>query len=358
MIRFTHESTNAVFAANDYTGFKNLMFDAASGVGTVSKEEANDKIREVFRQILGVDENCSRKELRKAIRKHKVDVFEVIEETVSNLLVSGWGENPFFNDFVETKSMAIGDTNEFYVPYECILTVSEVSGNHHNLIRQKLTEGETFHVKTGWYGIKIYAEYELFMAGKLDWAGFVQKIYEAFDKKINDMVYEAVMAVGDKIVPTAQFVKTGALDAAMYDTFITLIEDVQMATGEEVVIMGTKSALAKLNGMREIDWVSDAMRQERYTTGRLGLFEGVRLVEIPQAFANNDTSKKLVDATKLLVMPVGDNKFIKLYDEGDAQMSEVNDKDTNRDMSIEAEYQQKMGVATIVGKKFGIWNIA
>ena len=100
------------------------------------------------------------------------------------------------------------------------------------------------------------------------------------------------------------------------------------------------------------------MRQERYTTGRLGLFEGVRLVEIPQAFANNDTSNKLVDATKLLVMPVGDNKFIKLYDEGDAQMSEVNDKDTNRDMSIEAEYQQKMGVATIVGKKFGIWNIA
>lgn len=358
MIRFTHDSTNNVFAAVDYNGFRNLMFDAASGVQAKSEEETNNKIREVFRQILGVEENCSRKELRKAIRKHKVDVFEVIEETVSNLLVSGWQENPFFNDFVETKSMSLGDTNEFYVPYECILTVSEVSGNHHNLIRQKLGEGETFHAKTGWYGIKIYAEYELFMAGKIDWAGFVQKIYEAFDKKINDMVYEAVMAAGDKVVPTEQFVKTGALDASMYDTFITLIEDVQMATGEEVVIMGTKSALAKLNGMREIDWVSDAMRQERYTTGRLGLFEGVRLVEIPQAFANNDTSKKLVDATKLLIMPVGDNKFIKLYDEGDAQMSEVTDKDTNRDFSIEAEYQQKMGLATIIGKKFGVWNIA
>lgn len=358
MIRFTHDSTNTVFAAVDYEGFKNLMFDTANGVAVKSKEEANDKIREVFRQILGVEENCSRKELRKAIRKHKVDIYEVIEETVSTLLVSGWGENPFFNDFVETKSMAMGDTNEFYVPYECILTVSEVSGNHHNLIRQKLGEGETFHVKTGWYGVKIYAEYELFMAGKLDWAGFVQKIYEAFDKKMNDMVYEAVMAVGDKITPTSQFVKTGSLDSSMYDTFITLIEDVQMATGEEVVIMGTKSALSKLNGMREIDWVSDSMKQERYTTGRLGLFEGVRLVEIPQAFANNDTSKKLVDATKLLVMPVGDNKFIKLYDEGDAQMSEVTDKDTNRDFSIEAEYQQKMGLATVIGKKFGVWNIA
>ena len=52
------------------------------------------------------------KELRKAIRRHKIDVFEIIEETVENLLVSGWGENPFFNEFVEIKSMADGDTND------------------------------------------------------------------------------------------------------------------------------------------------------------------------------------------------------------------------------------------------------
>ena len=62
-----------------------------------------------------------RQELHKAIRRHKIDVFEVIEETVENLLVSGWGDNPFFNEFVEVKSMNIGDTNEFYVPDEmCI----------------------------------------------------------------------------------------------------------------------------------------------------------------------------------------------------------------------------------------------
>lgn len=358
MIRFTHDSTTQVFSAVDFDGFKNLMFDAANGIQEKDEKTTNDKIREVMFQILGVEEGCSRKDLRKAIRKHKVDVYEVIEETVSNLLVSGWQENPFFNEFVEMKSMAIGDTNEFYTPAECILTVSELSGNHHNLIRQKLAEGETFHVKTSWYGIKIYAEYELFMAGRLDWAGFVQKIYEAFDKKINDMVYAAVMAAGDKVMPTSQFAKTGSLDASTKETFITLIEDVQTATGEEVVIMGTKSALSKLNGMAEVDWVSNEMKQERYTTGRLGYFEGTRLVEIPQAFAPNDTTQKLVDNTKLLIMPVGDNKFIKLYDEGDAQMSEVTDKDTNRDMSIEAEYQQKMGVATIIGKKFGTWKLA
>lgn len=284
--------------------------------------------------------------IRKAFRRHKTDVFEVIEETVENLLVSGWGTNPFFNEFVEIKNMADGDTNEFYVTDDVILTVSELSGNHHNLLRQRLTEGETFRVKTSWYGVKIYTEYELFMAGRVDWAKFVQKIYEAFDKKINDMVYEAVMAAGTKIVPQSQFVKTGQISNDTKDQFITLIEDVQAATGNEVVIMGTKSALSKLNAITDVDWISNSMKEERHTTGRVGIWEGTRLVEIPQAFAPNDTSKKLVDNTKLLIMPVADNRFIKMFNEGEAYIDEISGSDTNMDMTKSYEYMRKMGIAS------------
>lgn len=67
------------------------------------------------------------------MRRHKLDVFEVIEETLDDLLVSGWGENPFFREFVEEKFMNLGNTNEFWVNDDVILTVSEVSGNHHDL---------------------------------------------------------------------------------------------------------------------------------------------------------------------------------------------------------------------------------
>lgn len=196
------------------------------------------------------------------------------------------------------------------------------------------------------------------MMGRVDWAGFVQKIYEAFDKYINDMVYQAVMAAGDKVLPTNQFAKTGALGSATKDEFITLVEDVQAANGCEVVVMGTKSALAKLSAMEDINWVSNGMKEERHTTGRLGMFEGIRLVEIPQRFATNDTTVKLVDNTKLLVMPVADNKFIKIYNEGDAQIREISDGNTNMDKTIEYEYQLKMGVATLINRKFGTWVIA
>lgn len=355
---FSNNDVREIFTNNDYVQYSQLMVDTAKGQEQVSKEDANKKIREIMFSVLGVDEDCDRKTLRKAIRKHKVDIFEVIEETVENLLVSGWGENPFFNEFVEIKSMADGDTNEFYVKDDIILSVSELSGNHHDIIRQRLNEGSSFKVKTSWYGIKIYTEYELFMAGRIDWAGFIQKIYEAFDKKVNDMVYQSVMDASNKVLPVEQFTKTGALTADTKDSLLELIEDVQAATGNEVVIMGTKTALSKLSTLTETQWISNDMKQERHTTGRLGIWEGVRLVEIPQAFAPNDTTTKLVDNKKLLIMPVADNRFIKIYNEGDAQIREINDSATNMDMTLEYEYQMKMGVATIVGKKFGTWNIA
>lgn len=196
------------------------------------------------------------------------------------------------------------------------------------------------------------------MAGKVDWAGFVQKIYEAFDKKVNDMVYSSLMEAGAKVLPTSQFNKTGELNASTKDSLIELIEDVQAATGDEVVIMGTKAALSKLNALTDVDWISNSMKEERHTTGKLGIWEGTRLVEIPQVFAPNDTTKKLVDNKKLLIMPVADNRFIKIYNEGESQIREVNDSATNMDMTIEYEYQLKMGVATIIGKKFGMWTMS
>lgn len=155
-IIFSSNDVRDIFAEDrtDYGYFSKLMLDTARGAEKVDKKDANDKIREVMFSVLGVDEDCDRRTLRNAIRKHKIDIFEVTEEILENLLVSGWGENPFFNEFVEMKSMADGDTNEFYTKDEIILTVSELSGNHHDIVRQKLNEGKTFRVKTSWYGVK------------------------------------------------------------------------------------------------------------------------------------------------------------------------------------------------------------
>lgn len=155
-LNFSNASTRSVFENVDYDGFKTLMENTAAGhfQQGITKDEANNKIREVMFAVLGVDENADKKEIRKAIRRHKVDVYEVIEEVVPDLLNSGWIDNPWFNQFVDYRNLASGDTNEFYVEDDVILTVAKIAGNHHSMIRQRLGGGESFQVATSWFGVK------------------------------------------------------------------------------------------------------------------------------------------------------------------------------------------------------------
>lgn len=266
-----------------FANFSKLMIDTAFGIFEegINAKEANKKIVEKFRKIIGVDENSTKAEVRKAIRRNQQVLFDLIEEVVPNLLHTGWTENPFFNEYVETKNIDIGDQNVFYTEDETLLSVSKVSGNHWDIDRQRLGKGASFSVETSWYGIAVYSEYERLLTGAEDFATFVTKLYEAVDRFVNESIYQAMLSAAAQLpggaTGSGQWVKNGALGANEKATFIQLVEDVQMATGMEVVIMGTKSALSRLEGMQNIDWVSEDMKVQRNTTGRIGYFEGIRL---------------------------------------------------------------------------------
>lgn len=343
--------------------FSKLMLDTANCnfEEGINSKEASEKIVAMFKKVIGVNENSTKAEIRKAIKRNQQVLFDLIEEVVPNLLQTGWQENPFFNEFVDIKNIDIGDQNMFYTEDETILTVSKVSGNHWDIDRQRLGKGSSFSVETSWYGIAVYSEYERLLTGAEDFATFVKKLYEAVDRYVNESIYQAMISAAEQLpggaTGSGQWVKTGALDMAEKEVFLQLIEDVQMATGMEVVIMGTKTALSKLENMQDINWVSEDMKVQRNTTGKIGYWEGIRLVEIKQGFRLNDTSARLVDDKQLLIMPVGDNKFIKMVNEGQPEMRQVNDNTVNLDMTYDYRYMWKFGVAVQIGLLFGVYNI-
>ena len=115
--------------------FSELLIDAARGeVKEVSAKEANKKIVEKFRSALGIEPTDRPQAIKRAIRANKDLVFTLIEETIEEMIITGWMENPFFMQFVEVKNLALGDENDFYVEDDSILSVSKVSGNHHNIV--------------------------------------------------------------------------------------------------------------------------------------------------------------------------------------------------------------------------------
>lgn len=354
-----------VFENNEeqLNAFKKLMLDTANAnfEEGITVKEANKKIVEKFMSVIGCNEYSTKAEIRKAIKRNQQVLFDLIEEVVPNLLQTGWQENPFFNEFVETKHIDIGDKNVFYTEDETLLTVSKVSGNHWDIDRQRLGKGASFSVETSWYGIAVYSEYERLLTGAEDFSTFVNKLYEAVDRYVNESIYQAMLSASEQLPGgtdgNGQWVKTGALDAAEKIKFLQLIEDVQMATGMEVVIMGTKTALSRLEAMQDINWISEDMKVARNTTGKIGYWEGIRLVEIKQGFKLNDTSARLVDDKHLLIMPVGENKFIKVVNEGQPEMRQVNDNTFHQDMTYDYRYMWKMGVGVQINLLFGVYNI-
>lgn len=315
-----------------------------------TKEDANDVIRQKFFEVLGINADSKAKDVRKAVRRNKVAIYELIEDTIDQLLVSGWGDNPFFRDFVDEKNIDAGDVNEFWVEDNSILTVSKFSGNHHDLIRQKLGVGQSFKVETSYYGIKVYEEFIRFQTGRIDWANFINKLYEAMDRKINDMVFDALMGVDTEI--PAGYAETGTLNS---NKMIELVEKVATATGREVVIVGTRAAVSQLLKLTDSAWISDEMKNQRNTTGNVTYFEGIRTMVVPQVFEAGTREFKLPEK-KLFIFPVADNKFIKLVYEGESQFYENTDSAVNRDMTIEAEYMTKLGIATVFGMDFGTYT--
>lgn len=341
---------------SDYDSFNKLMLDYSHDMlDGISAREANDKIVEIFRNIIGCDEKSTKAEIRRGIRRNQNLIFDLIEVVIDDALISGWQENPFFKEFVEVRNLAMHDKNEFYVPDDSVLSVMKVSGNHHDLLRQRLGAGKTFSVETSWYGIKVYAEFERLLTGLEDFSTLVGKITEAFDRYVNQALYETLIGIGTTL--GSQWYKASAINDTTKETLRTLVMDVSMATGSEVVIMGTYAALSKVYDLTNVSWASGDMKNEKHTTGRFGYWEGIRLVELKQGFKLNDTTQYLIANDVLFIMPVGIEPMIKLVYEGDTQTYQVQDAGTHMDMTYDYEVQTKMGIGVITNQKFGYWKI-
>lgn len=354
-----------IFGTEDnFEGFRNLSYDLAHGIeifdeegNRVSNADANAKVRKYVHEILGINEKSTKRDRKRAMKKFGNELFEVIEEVIDIKVETGFKESEWFNTFVEERNIKRGDSQEFWSDEDVILTVSKISGDHHDFVLQRLGSGESYTVTTAVYGIAVGADIDMYLAGRLDWNKFTDACARAFVIQIQNEMYAQVMNVGEKL--PAQFKGTGTLEAGTKDQFDTLIEDVAIANDNvPVIIMGTKTALKKITALADIDWVTNEQKNDVATMGRLGYYEGVTLMEIPQRFALNDTTKKLVDSTKLLILPQVENKFVKFVDVGETEIFEVTEKGERMDDTMKYEVQRAMGVGTQIGRYFGVWSLA
>lgn len=312
--------------------------------GNFSVTTGNKSVKDALQTIMGTD-----KPDYKAFRRHKTEIFEIIETALDEVITSGWTGNEFFNQFAEVKSNKLGDKNEFDVPDNSILTVAKTARGVYDLRRQRLDSGSTFSVPVSAYSVAIVEDFLRVVSGRLDWSAFVTKVGEAYDLQVKNDIYTAVQG-SIAYLPTA-FKETGTFDKAKLQA---IIDHVKAANGgSNVAVIGTGLALSSVYGTADVTW-SESMKDSLNKTGKVAFWRGNPLMEVPQVHTIN-TFNFALDDTQLFVVP-NDTKFIKVFEEGDAIIDENSDGSGTKDKSITYSLVKEMGVSCIFNKIYGAFD--
>ena len=333
------------------TELTTLMNDSLSNkVAVFANEDAakytDQAIREAFFEILGDD-----KLTWQGWRNHKNEIFTVIENVLTTNLPKGWENSPFYDQFVEVKNGALGDTNEYVIDQDGILVASRFSGNHWDVDRQKLQGKRSFSVPTEWIYIHVYDELERFLNGATSLPEMMTKLQNGFQNEIDARIYTSFNGIGTYL-PEA-FKETGAY---VRETMMDLIQRVQIASQSNVILAGTKTALAAIAEGIDSKWISNAQQEEMATKGALlnltGL--GVTAMEIPQVFVRGTYDFK-IDNTSIYVLP-NNTRLIKLFYEGNTRALDYNENQTH-DQTVGTIAETKLGTAVIMPSLFGKYTV-
>lgn len=354
-MNFAKITRDVIGSEEKFEGYKQLMFDLINGetVGR-SKEDGEKKLHTMLCSIAELPTEPTQKQVRRALRKHAADVYEVIEDAVDMQVKKGWQESEFFNQFVETKTVGIDDILEFTTEDQTFLSIAKVSGEHHDFLLQRLGEGESYTVQISTYGAAVGASLTRYFVGQEDWQKLINKIATAFTAKIQNELYAAVMNAYKKLPIQDKLVTNGEL---VKDAVDEKIEMVGGLNDSDVYIMGTKLALKKFNALTDVDWRATSQKEDVARLGRLGSYESTDLIEIPQRFDNNDITKKLVDDKVLLFMPKTGDRFVKFVDGNNTEITQVTEKGVKGgrvDDLMSYEITRDMGVAVVLGRYFGV----
>lgn len=318
--------------------------------GHVAGNYSVDDSMEVLRQALVEANGGSTKLDYRAIRDGKCNgLFAIVEEIINKTVIEGLPEScPLFN-YVEWRNLAEGDTNVFELKDNGIFIVSDIAQGTQGLRRQRITGGEEITVKTQLKGIKIYEELRRVLAGRVDFNELIDKVSEAFQKKISDDMYEAVVTAFDGLVAPYSNGTAGSFDESKLSE---IIDHVEAATGKTAVILGSKQAVRKITGVKGAD--STSAKEDLYAMGYFGHFytTPIMVMQNGHKVGTNDFILK-----NDLYIVAGDDKFIKGATEGETLI--INgDPLNNADLSQEYMVAMAYGLKAVLCEQMGIYKLS
>lgn len=275
------------------------------------------------------------------------ELFTIVEEILSNVIVDGLTGDEYFNTLVEFRNVALGNTNRFLTEDTDLFIVSEAADGTQAIRRQRLGGVTEAYIPTSFKVVKIYEELNRVLSGQVDFNHFINKVSESFRQKLLNDTYACwSAATSAQMGGTKYFPAAGDYDE---DALLETIAHVEAAAGgKTATILGTKKALRKL--MPSVTGVDPALN-DLYTMGYCGKFYGSNVVATPQRHKVGSTD--FIYGDNVLTVIAGDQKPIKCVYEGQSTIIMGNPID-NMDLTQEYLYGERYGLGILIPSNGGI----
>jgi hypothetical protein len=279
-----------------------------------------------------------------AYMDNKGKFFQVLSEVLA--LPVGAGLTEAFNGLVSVNNIGLTDKRVIKIKDPSLFKVCKVARGNNNIIRNKIYNKQ-ITVTTEPYGVKIYAEWDEFISGQIDFAELVDRVRKSIANdtalRIAGLLASTFNASTNPLYNVAGTYAEATLD--------TLIARVKAKTGMKVAIYGTATALGKVSSAV----IADSQKETYANLGNYGKYKGTQMIELPQAYLNG-TETFALDDTLVYVLPVG-MELIDVTYQGDPVVMEITDNNMRADQQIEFQIVYQIGITALATKFFGIYDL-
>ena len=191
------------------------------------------------------------------------------------------------------------------------------------------------------YGGSVNVEFERFLDSVVDWTDLVDAIIDGIMEKINIQIQTTLIASFTGLTANMKIQANAFVPSQMGQ----LITNVQ-SYGDNVVIFCTPTFAGTIE--ETPGFITDMDKTERREFGRIGKFRGASVVVLPNAFADDTNTSKVLSDQYAFVIVTNESKIIKVAFEGQTIVKEIE----NSDDSIEFKAMKKFGMTIVYSNMY------
>jgi hypothetical protein len=211
-------------------------------------------------------------------------------------------------------------------------------------------DGRSYEVKTSAMAAACQIAIEEYLDGRVDMATLIDIVMEGMDDRIYAEIASCLIAAVDNIQAANKVVLDSFVEAEM-DALLAVADS--YGNGRSTIYCTFEFASQMLpDNAWEQGKMSDAMKDEYWSNGRLAGYKGHQVIVLRQSYTDETNSTKAIDPAYAWIIPGGADKPIKIAFEGDTMIRE----EDNDDWSKSIHFYKKVGVAAMINNDICVYK--